>query len=643
LKKKVLILIGILLTLSGLALTAFAEEKAPPDLAYIKNLEPQTLIIGQYIVYMPKLTQPVYDAAKLTASDSQGIYYKSEFAGGTWFKINDVTELSEIQLAGNTETVQPETLSAFYYVIQVPKDGKDLIFFRDAGASAARFDLYVKSLSDQIAAKTATSASIAAKTTTATASSGLTNPLAAVAGSDAVQAEINDLSSQVDALNTSAGRGPEKPAEKPELLTTQAENQVYEDVSLLKGIAADADKKGFSNLAASARSEVTGKLLLLMNNKLLAASQSSDSAAKQKLQAEAKSLSAQASELAALVASGKPKPIENVSAGELQDLVKDTLRLILSKAVRSDGAGAAGLKLDRLTDTSIRQMLTDALASIAAGLDPADTADVLTKSVEFDLTSIADLHQLRLEEKVKLLTTAHQADVTRAALSAQLAKALSSGNAGAVNQLLDSIQSQINIQAESVQVVQSVSSQLTALKNGLMQVLGNGSGSSGVGLSPTAQGDMKSLLTEMTAFEYEYTADIEVRILERMKERYPLLLDYEVERKNSVSLSQGVLTDKIRTYDAEINAWREYPFVDLKKIDLQFAQWKAEQGTKSSEVLRTKQELAQYLSDLKRARSDERNTFVKLQTWLKNGKSTISGAETMGVKTQEILNRLSTH
>ncbi|KEO83285.1 stalk domain-containing protein [Tumebacillus flagellatus] len=87
---------------SGLVATAAAPPSAQAAAVLATRpgaaqIAPGTLLIGTYLVQKEALTKGVFAAAKATMQSSgQGVYYRSEFAGGAWMNIgkaNDVNAL----------------------------------------------------------------------------------------------------------------------------------------------------------------------------------------------------------------------------------------------------------------------------------------------------------------------------------------------------------------------------------------------------------------------------------------------------------------------------------------------------------------------------------------------------------------------
>lgn len=128
--------------------TAVCFAEKPPK---AEELEDGYLIIGQYIVYRTKLTQDVYDGARLTMSDSQKIYYKSEYAKGTWFRIDESDQLAHILMGGSGNSVTTDRLNSFTYTLQIDKDGNVIKF--DEGGNVQTFKAITDAIDIDIAQK----------------------------------------------------------------------------------------------------------------------------------------------------------------------------------------------------------------------------------------------------------------------------------------------------------------------------------------------------------------------------------------------------------------------------------------------------------------------------------------------------------
>lgn len=665
--KKLMIILPLFLLLATGLFLSFAQEKPPPDLPYIEGLPAQSLIIGQYIVHMPKLTQAIFDAAKMTVTNEQGIYYKSEFAGGTWFNIGDATELTEIQLTGNTETISPQELSTMYFILQVPKDGDDLIFFKDAGAADTRYDLMAKALEEEIK-----------------------KTLGDGTGGEALLAQAEDIKTRLQIFNVSAGKAEAETEEKPTLLTQVEKDSISADIAALQLIAESAGKKGFANLATEALGEIVGKLLLMADDALNAAALETDAGKKSALEAQAAKLSNEAGALKDKILAAAGKPSVTGSAGELASLVQSAVESALKKAVFYGGAGAARPDLSKIPDGALRSAVEGILAAIGAGVDPADTGEVLSKSFGISLESIQGLRGFYMEEKIQLLTSAHNADRLANAMMYQMMDAEKAGNLGEVNRLLDQAVIQLNLRDEALNTYRIKSAELAALEQALTALLdkaanlngsgsgspssgpasgtgadigagaqgdgtqgagGDGAGSGGDpsldfsgginGLSLRAQNDLNLLLRELHAFRTEYDEAYELRILQLMKERYRYLVDYEIERKNQVSYSREVLTEKIRGYDVLINTRRAYVFVDTVMIDYQYAYWKALQENKQAEARKQNLALEKHLREKVEEKAALSSALKELELWLQARSQEAPLAQQILPKLQGLMARLS--
>ena len=88
----------------GRASAVFEEKKAMRFGAYTKShtIDEGTLFIGTYLIHKDAVTEELYEQAKQSASDSgqDVIFYKSEFAAGSWFDISDAGSLEGISTNG---------------------------------------------------------------------------------------------------------------------------------------------------------------------------------------------------------------------------------------------------------------------------------------------------------------------------------------------------------------------------------------------------------------------------------------------------------------------------------------------------------------------------------------------------------------
>lgn len=114
------------------------EASIPPS---VDELPVKTLIIGQYIIYMPSLTTDNLICAKNTMPDNGKMYYKSEFIDGQWIIMNDISELYDLMINNSYKIVTDTSiLENIEYIAQIDKDG-NLIEYR-------KFKQYMNSLNN---------------------------------------------------------------------------------------------------------------------------------------------------------------------------------------------------------------------------------------------------------------------------------------------------------------------------------------------------------------------------------------------------------------------------------------------------------------------------------------------------------------
>lgn len=93
-RKFVALLLALSLCSSGLFAAPKATAAERPTASKVASGH---LLIGTYLIQKEALTKPVLDAAKSSSDQSdQGMFYKSEFAAGTWFNIKNGFDLSAI-------------------------------------------------------------------------------------------------------------------------------------------------------------------------------------------------------------------------------------------------------------------------------------------------------------------------------------------------------------------------------------------------------------------------------------------------------------------------------------------------------------------------------------------------------------------
>lgn len=96
----------------------------------VDSLKEGYLIVGRWIIYLPQMTQKHFDAAIGGVTDEYGIYYKSEFAGGTWYKLKECSNIFDITVLSSDNIVDCKLLDSRKYHCQVNEQGV-LIKFTD--------------------------------------------------------------------------------------------------------------------------------------------------------------------------------------------------------------------------------------------------------------------------------------------------------------------------------------------------------------------------------------------------------------------------------------------------------------------------------------------------------------------------------
>ena len=132
--KKHIIMMAIVMT-AAVAITAifyvrstlavFKESRAMRFSQYKANhtIDDSTLFIGTYLINMAGMSDPIYERAIDSASDSgqDKMYYKSELAGGAWFDVSDAEKLTDISNAG--QKISDAELDDLFVQYFVDKDG----------------------------------------------------------------------------------------------------------------------------------------------------------------------------------------------------------------------------------------------------------------------------------------------------------------------------------------------------------------------------------------------------------------------------------------------------------------------------------------------------------------------------------------
>ncbi len=93
------ILLSVLIILTAVPLQLLAASEARPA---AKDVPTGTLIIGSHLIHIKGLNNELLTIAQASAEDASqnNVYYRSEFAGGTWFDITSASGLIDISTAG---------------------------------------------------------------------------------------------------------------------------------------------------------------------------------------------------------------------------------------------------------------------------------------------------------------------------------------------------------------------------------------------------------------------------------------------------------------------------------------------------------------------------------------------------------------
>lgn len=127
---KIFIIVFFLILVSSYSV--FASAVIPPKM---DTLPSGYLVVGKYMMYVPKMTQKHFDGAVKTGEPGQPMYYKSEFADGTWYRIQDVTDIKDISLRVSQNIEKASKLDQIKFMVQVNEKG-ELIKFEDAADGA---------------------------------------------------------------------------------------------------------------------------------------------------------------------------------------------------------------------------------------------------------------------------------------------------------------------------------------------------------------------------------------------------------------------------------------------------------------------------------------------------------------------------
>ncbi|MDR1070310.1 MAG: hypothetical protein LBL37_05990 [Gracilibacteraceae bacterium] len=104
------------------------------------GIENSTLIVGTHLIHLSALTDTLYDVARQSAEESgqDGLYYKSELAGGAWFNISAASSLTDITTAG--VPVGGAEIAALFLTHHTKSDG--VTYDLRANTAVNIFDIY---------------------------------------------------------------------------------------------------------------------------------------------------------------------------------------------------------------------------------------------------------------------------------------------------------------------------------------------------------------------------------------------------------------------------------------------------------------------------------------------------------------------
>lgn len=200
-----------------LSFTTSVFAVAPPK---VETLPDGYLIIGKYMIYRTQLTQENFDGAQLTTSDVQKMYYKSEFANGNWFNIDESQELVEILMSGGGQTVDSAYLNTFKYSVQIDEEG-NIIYFTE-GENAMPIE-------EVIGALEAEKTKLESQLDSLTGGEG-----------EALAEDASDVEVKIDALNKSIG----------------IDNSAAEEKKMLQELLAVAEETGNKDLIEALQSDL---------------------------------------------------------------------------------------------------------------------------------------------------------------------------------------------------------------------------------------------------------------------------------------------------------------------------------------------------------------------------------------------------
>ncbi|WP_248926114.1 stalk domain-containing protein [Paenibacillus hamazuiensis] len=105
----------------GLTPGPSAGAKAKPGAS---ELSAGYLLIGTYLIHRDSLTEDNLKAAKASVQQSgQGMYYKSEFADGAWFNIENATDIGSIMNGKGTKPVSNEAIDKLKLAVWIDESG----------------------------------------------------------------------------------------------------------------------------------------------------------------------------------------------------------------------------------------------------------------------------------------------------------------------------------------------------------------------------------------------------------------------------------------------------------------------------------------------------------------------------------------
>ena len=101
------------------------ELTITPDSVTVKDadIEVGTMVIGSHLIYVGALTDELYEIATDSAStfNQSEMYYKSEFANGTWYQITSAESLADISTSGTP--VSADVIESLQFTHHTKSDG----------------------------------------------------------------------------------------------------------------------------------------------------------------------------------------------------------------------------------------------------------------------------------------------------------------------------------------------------------------------------------------------------------------------------------------------------------------------------------------------------------------------------------------